>query len=184
PVASFVPRVPTFGIAVFDPISLFWVIAFLLGGFWVGLFSMTAGGIMLNFFDPFPIIGPFLKFLATAPMVVLPWLAVRRNGNQDGRSVRTLSSRLSGAVDQDIRGGSALSRMRFYVGLMLLAYLVRLTLMIPVNLAVVPFIWGVSDPVFIISYTVVLNTIQSFWDAFLPFIVIHRTQVFKNYGMW
>ena len=184
PVASFVPRVPTFGIAVFDPISLFWVIAFLLGGIWVGLFSMTAGGIMLNFFDPFPIIGPMLKFLATAPMVILPWLAVRRNGRHEERNILRLSSPLSGVVAQDLAGGSALSKARLYAALMLLAFLVRLIMMIPLNLVVVPFIWGVSDPIFIISYTVVLNTVQSFWDAFLPFIVIHRTQVFKNHGMW
>ncbi|MHA2068393.1 MAG: hypothetical protein ACXABY_28860, partial [Candidatus Thorarchaeota archaeon] len=184
PVAAALPRIPLFGIAVFDPISLFWVIAFLLGGIWVGLFSMIAGGIMLNFFDPFPIIGPLLKFLATVPLVILPWLAVRRNGDQEGRSILALSSRIGGAVKQGLRGGSALSKVRLYVALMFLAYLVRLTLMIPVNLVVVPFIWGISDPIFIISYTVVLNTIQSFWDAFLPFIVIHRTQVFKNYGMW
>ena len=184
PVASFVPRVPTFGIAIFDPISLFWIIAFLVGGIWVGLFSMVAGGIMLNFFDPFPIIGPLLKVLATAPMVILPWLAVRRNGDQQERSVLRVTSRLTGAVADDSRGGLALSKIRLYTGLMFLAFLIRLAMMIPVNLVVVPFIWGVSDPTFIISYTVILNTIQSFWDAFLPFIVIHRTQVFKSYGMW
>ena len=139
---------------------------------------------MLNFFDPFPIIGPLLKFLATAPMVVLPWLAVRRNGNQEERKILSLSSRLGGVFEQGPSAGSALSKVRLYAVLMFMAYLVRLSLMIPVNLMVVPFIWGVSDPIFIISYTVVLNTVQSFWDAFLPFIVIHRTLVFKNYGMW
>jgi len=184
PVASFVPRVPTFGIAIFDPISLFWIIAFLVGGIWVGLFSMAAGGIMLNFFDPFPIIGPMLKVLATAPMVILPWLAVRRNGDQQERRVLRIASRLTGADENESRGGLALSKVRYYTGLMFLAYLIRLAMMIPVNLVVVPFIWGVSDPTFIISYTVILNTIQSFWDAFLPFLVIHRTQVFKSYGMW
>ena len=184
PIASFVPRVPTFGIAIFDPISLFWIIAFLVGGIWVGLFSMVAGGIMLNFFDPFPIIGPMLKILATAPMVILPWLAVRRNGNQQERRLMRATSQLTGAVEDDSRGGAALSKVRLYTGLMFLAYLIRLAMMIPVNLVVVPFIWGVSDPTFIISYTVILNTIQSFWDAFLPFLVIHRTQVFKSYGMW
>ena len=139
---------------------------------------------MLNFFDPFPIIGPMLKILATAPMVILPWLAVRRNGNQRERRLLRATSQLTGAVEDDSRGGAALSKVRLYTGLMFLAYLIRLAMMIPVNLVVVPFIWGVSDPTFIISYTVILNTIQSFWDAFLPFLVIHRTQVFKSYGMW
>ncbi|MFW9887388.1 MAG: hypothetical protein ACFFER_04360 [Candidatus Thorarchaeota archaeon] len=184
PVASFVPRVPTFGIAIFDPISLFWIIAFLVGGIWVGLFSIAAGGIMLNFYDPFKIIGPLLKVLATAPMVILPWLAVRRNGNQQDRGILKATSRLTGNVEDDSRGGLALSKVRLYTGLMFLAYLIRLAVMIPVNLVVVPLIWSVSDPTYIISYTVILNTIQSFWDAFLPFIVVHRTQVFKSYGMW
>jgi hypothetical protein len=184
PVASMVPRVPLFGIALFDPISLFWVIAFLVGGIWVGSVSMVAGVIMLNFFDPYPIIGPLLKFLATAPMIVLPWLAVRGANGIGKDGILSRIPLLGKGIEEGAEGGSMLSGRYLYGALMFLAYLVRLAVMIPVNLTVVPILWGVSDFVFIVGYTLVLNTIQSFWDAFLPFIVIHRTPVFKNYGMW
>lgn len=184
PVASVVPRVPLFGIAVFDPISLFWVIAFLVGGIWVGSVSMVAGVIMLNFFDPYPIIGPLLKFLATAPMILLPWLAVRGADRVGKSGILSRIPRLGNGIEEGAKGGSMLSGRYLFGALMFLAYLVRLAVMIPVNLTVVPILWGVSDYVFIVGYTFVLNTIQSFWDAFLPFIVIHRTPVFKNYGMW
>ena len=40
PIASFVPRIPGWGIALFDPVSIFWVVAFLLGGYWVGILSV------------------------------------------------------------------------------------------------------------------------------------------------
>jgi hypothetical protein len=184
PVASMVPRVPLFGIAVFDPISLFWVIAFLVGGIWVGSVSMVAGVIMLNFFDPYPIIGPLLKFLATAPMIVLPWLAVRGASGVGKGGILSRIPFLRDGIEEGAEGGSMLSGRYLYGVLMFLAYLVRLAVMIPVNLTVVPILWGVGDFVFIVGYTLVLNTIQSFWDAFLPFMVIHRTPVFKNYGMW
>jgi hypothetical protein len=184
PVASMVPRVPLFGIAVFDPISLFWVIAFLVGGIWVGSVSMLAGVIMLNFFDPYPIIGPLLKFLATAPMILLPWLAVRGADREGKGGILSRVPLLGNGIEEGTKGGSMLSGGYLYGVLMFLAFLVRLAVMVPVNLTVVPILWGVGDFAFIVGYTLVLNTIQSFWDAFLPFIVIHRTPVFKNYGMW
>ena len=184
PIASFVPRIPMFGIAVFDPISLFWVIAFLVGGIWVGSVSMVAGVIMLNFFDPYPIIGPLLKFLATAPMILLPWLTVRGASRAGKDGILSRIPLLGNGIEEGAEGGIMLSGRYLYGALMFLAYLVRLAVMIPVNLTVVPILWGIGDFAFIVGYTLVLNTVQSLWDAFLPFIVIHRTPVFKNYGMW
>lgn len=184
PIAAGIPRIPLFGIAIFDPISLFWMIAFLVGGFWVGLFSMATGAFMLNFFDPYPIFGPMLKFLATFPMVILPWLAVRNTENQGQSRLLSIVQRIGRQPDSGNLGGALLSKTRIFSLLMVLSYLVRIAVMTPVNLIVVPFIWGVTDPGFIIIYTVGLNTIQSFWDAFIPFIVVHRTPIFSNYGMW
>ncbi|NHJ13581.1 MAG: hypothetical protein EAX95_07880 [Candidatus Thorarchaeota archaeon] len=181
PIALVIPRIPGFGIAVFDPISIFWMIAFLVGGFWVGLVSMVTGAFMLNFFDPFPIFGPLLKFLATFPMIVLPWLAVRNAG---GEREYWESEVEEERPDPENPRGALLSKGRFFAVLMVFSYVIRISLMVPVNLVVVPFIWGVTDAGFIITYTLILNTLQSFWDALIPFIVIHRTPIFSNYGMW
>lgn len=184
PIAAGIPRIPGFGIAIFDPISLFWMIAFLIGGFWVGLVSMITGAIMLNFFDPTPIFGPLLKFLATFPMVVLPWLAVRKTGDKRHSRLLSVAAKVAQRKEPSHQGGIILSGERVFGALMMVSYLIRISMMVPVNLVVVPFIWGVTDAGFIITYTLILNTLQSFWDALIPFIVVHRTPVFRNYGMW
>ncbi|MFW9907030.1 MAG: hypothetical protein ACFFEF_00530 [Candidatus Thorarchaeota archaeon] len=160
--ASFIPRIPGWGIAIFDPVSLVWVIAFLLGGIEVGMIATTAGFFGLFLFDPTGI-GPVFKFLATFPMIVVPWLAMRLS-------------------KMNLDGGH-LSKPRTYGKYMFIAYLVRLGIMLPLNLVIVPlfFPW---DTVTIIIYTTVLNTLQSFWDALVPFYVVYSTRLFENFRMW
>ncbi len=164
PLGAIVPRVPGWGIAIFDPVSILWIVAFLIGGFKVGSVSMTAGTFGLFFYDPTGV-GPIFKFLATAPMIVVPWLAARK------------FSKMS--------GGKYLARHKAYAGSMFVAFLVRLGLMIPLNLVVVPILFpGFFTVEGIIIYTLILNTIQSFWDALIPYIVAYKTPVYDNFGMW
>lgn len=164
PLGAIVPRVPGWGIAIFDPVSLLWIIAFLIGGFRVGSVSMTAGTFGLFFYDPTGV-GPIFKFLTTAPMIVVPWLAARKFGKTSG--------------------GKYLAGNKEYAASMFSAFLVRLGLMIPINLVVVPIlIPGVFTVEGIIIYALILNTIQSFWDALIPYIVAYRTPVYDSFGLW
>ncbi len=165
PIASMLPRIPGWGIALFDPVSLFWIIAFLIGGIGVGMLSTTLGTLCLFFFDPTGI-GPIFKFLATAPMIVVPWLGVRRLGKG-----------LGGLFLAQHYGN--------YIILMAVAFLVRLLLMIPLNLVIVPLLispYLTQD--FIITYALILNAIQSLWDALVPFIVVYPTGVYGHFKMW
>ena len=163
PIASIVPRIPGWGIALFDPVSIFWVVSFLLGGYWVGILCAFAGTGGLFLYDP-TAIGPVFKLLATLPMIMVPWCGVKRLGNE--------------------AGGGTLSRPRLYATLMVSAFLLRLALMIPVNL----FYRAVALPFltveFVLGYAIILNAFQSLWDALVPFVIVHRTQVFKSFGMW
>lgn len=164
PIASIVPRVPGFGMAFFDPVSILWILAFLIGGFKVGSVSMTAGTFGLFFYDPTGV-GPIFKFLATAPMIVVPWLAARKFGGTSG--------------------GKYLAEPKAYAGSMFAAFMVRLGLMIPINLIVVPILFpGFLTVEGIIIYALILNTIQSFWDASIPYIVAYETPVYDNFGLW
>ena len=164
PLGAIVPRVPGWGIAIFDPVSLLWIVAFLIGGFRVGSVSMTAGTFGLFFYDPTGV-GPIFKFLATAPMIVVPWLAARKFGGKSG--------------------GKYLAGHKAYAGSMFVAFLVRLGLMIPLNLVVVPILFpGFLTVEGIIIYTLILNTLQSFWDALIPYVVAYETPVYDNFGMW
>jgi hypothetical protein len=160
--ATFIPRLPGWGIALFDPVSIIWVIAFLLGGIEVGLITTYAGFFGLFLFDPTGV-GPVFKLLATIPLILLPWLAMKRAKR---------------------RAGSYLSSRRFYAMCMFFAYIVRLALMIPINLVVVPVLFGLTDVMFIIQYTLILNTLQSLWDALIPFLIVYRTPLFREFGLW
>lgn len=163
PVASVVPRIPVWGIAIFDPVSIFWIISFLLGGFTVGLLSTIAGTLGLFLYDP-TAIGPVFKLLATLPMIVVPWFGVRR-------------------LNSDVGGGS-LSKARFYGMLMIAAFILRLAIMVPVNLAYGAIAYPFFTIDFILSYAIILNGFQSLWDALIPFIIVHRTDVFRVFKMW
>lgn len=179
PIASYIPRVGSFGIALFDPVSFFWIIAFLIGGPRVGLTSMTASTIVLNFFDPFAPFGPFLKFLATLPMVMIPWFGVKLADRRQDEDFRVDEKNQDG-----LRGGILLAGPIIYLLLMLIAVPLRLAIMIPTNMVVVPIIWGATDPLFIISYTVSLNLLQSVFDITIPWLVVHPTGVYKYFKMW
>ncbi len=161
PVARFLPRLQ-WGIALFDPVSIFWLSGFLLGGLEVGMICLIAGTIGLFFFDP-TLIGPLFKAAATLPFIIVPYLFARHAGSVDGLR---------------------LEDKRRYLGAMIIAYIVRLAIMLPVNLTIVPILWGISDLTFIAQYTLILNTVQSFWDALIPFIVVHSSGIFRRFRTW
>ncbi len=163
PVAAFLPRL-SWGIALFDPVSLFWIAAFLIGGPYVGLTAALAGTFALLLTDP-TLVGPLFKLAATLPMMIVPMLYVKLRAGTDG-------------------GGERLSNGAVYALLMILALVVRLALMVPINIVLVPLLMGFNDISFIVQYTVVLNIVQGFWDALVPFVVVYRTPLFKHFGMW
>ncbi len=163
PIASVVPRIPGWGIALFDPVSIFWVVAFLLGGFWVGTLSSFAGTLGLFMYDP-TAIGPVFKILATLPMIIIPWFGVVWLKSKEG--------------------GKALSNPKFYATLMVSAFLLRLAIMVPVNLVYGAIAMPFLTVEFILGYAIILNAFQSLWDALIPFIIVHRTGIFKSFGMW
>jgi len=164
PIATFIPRIPGWDIALFDPVSFFWIAAFLIGGIWIGSISAIAGMIGLFFFDP-SVIGPIFKFEATLIMIVIPWLIVKRFGSQEG--------------------GNFLRSPKIYFPSMSLAALLRISVMIGTNLIVVPILYGpIFTTEFIITYALLINGFQSILDAVVPYLVVHITPVFKRFGMW
>jgi hypothetical protein len=164
PSVGFIARVAGWGIAFFDHVSLFWMVAFLLGGPLVGSVSLVAGGIALFPFDPFSPFGPVFKMIATLPMMAVPWYGVKR-----------LRSKV---------GGEALCKPRFYVTLMAIAFIIRLLLMIPINLAYGAIFAPFLSVDFILNYAIVLNGLQSLWDALIPYLVVYPTRLFRYFKLW
>ncbi len=179
PVAEFVPRIPGWGIAIFDPVSIFWIISFLIGGIWVGLVSTVAGTMGLFLYDP-TAIGPVFKLIATLPMIIVPWYGVRKLR----RVVR--GETLSNAEETSKNGieGESLSRPKFYATLMVLAFLLRLALMVPINIAYGAIALPFLTIEFITSYAIIINCFQSIWDALIPFLIVYPTGIFKTFKMW
>jgi hypothetical protein len=166
PTATMLARVAGWGIALFDPVSLFWLAAFLIGGRRVGIITMSAGTFGLFLYDP-TAIGPIFKFLATLPMILVPWFGVQK-----------LRAEL---------GGEALSKPRFYFSLMMLAFVVRLAVMIPANFLYWGMILPTLDPATIVYILVVvlsINSVQSIGDALIPYLIIHPTGVYRHFGIW
>jgi hypothetical protein len=164
PIASFIPRIPGWGIALIDPISFCWIIAFLLGGIEVGLLTTFAGSVGLFFFDPFTPVGPIFKILATIPMIIIPWLGMRLRAPDSG--------------------GEYLGNIREYALLMIFGYIVRLGIMIPLNLLVAPIFFPEFSTFDVIVYALTINTTQSILDALGPFFIVHSSSLFKHFGMW
>ncbi|MFW9980894.1 MAG: hypothetical protein ACFFE3_03125 [Candidatus Thorarchaeota archaeon] len=164
PSVGFIARVAGWGIAFFDHVSIFWMVSFLIGGPLVGSISLIAGGIALFPFDPFSPFGPVFKIIATLPMMVVPYYGVRRLKSEGG--------------------GETLSRPRFYATLMVLAFILRLSLMIPINLAYGALFAPFMTVEFILNFAIILNASQSIWDALIPFVIVHPTGLFKHFKMW
>jgi hypothetical protein len=84
-------------------------------------------------------------------------------------------------------GGEALSRPKFFVSMMFLAFLVRLAIMIPFNFGYWALILPTMDIgtiIYIITIVLSINTIQSIGDALIPYLVIYPTGIFKHFKMW
>lgn len=164
PVATFLPRL-NWGIALFDPVSLVWIAAFLVGGPYVGIATALVGTVGLGFTDPTGV-GPLFKLLATLPLIIIP-------------SIYT-QLKLKGAFQK----GHLLSKTSVYISLMVVAYIIRIVIMIPTNLVLVPLFFHVNDATWIINYTILLNTVQHLWDVLVPFIIVHKTPLFKDFRLW
>ena len=162
PVVSFLPRYG-WGIAYFDPVSIFWIVAFLVGGLEVGLLSTFIGTIALLPFDPTGI-GPMFKILATLPMIIVLWLGTRIRARN--------------------RGGEYLEEPISYFALIIIAYFVRILIMVPINLWLVPLYMPVFTFNDILVVTIVFNALQSALEATIAYNVVYSTRMFEQFGMW
>ena len=162
PVASFVPRL-NWGIALIDPVSFVWIIAFLIGGPYIGGLTMVVGTLGLGFWDP-TFVGPFFKLVATLPMMLVPAIYT--------------------TMHKDKEKSKLLSRWRIYFALMVIAFIVRIAIMVPINIVLVPILMGFDDIQFIIDYTILINVVQGFWDALIPYLIVFKTKLYDHFKMW
>lgn len=162
--AAFIPRLP-WGIALLDPISIVWMVCFLIFGIRSGIICSVAGTMGLMFFDPFAPIGPFMKLAATLPMIIVPFVILKMTKKNESYSGRDFAS----------------SKLWFSSGV--IATLIRIVIMMPLVIVVVSLLFG-TPIIEIVTYVLILNAWQSAWDIAVPWIFVFPTKIYEKYCIW
>ncbi|MHA1820597.1 MAG: hypothetical protein ACTSU2_10280 [Promethearchaeota archaeon] len=167
--APYLPRVQ-WGLALFDPVSIVWILAFFLFGYYTGLITTVIGTLLLMPFDSFAPIGPLMKFFATIPLILVPLLV-----NYIMKKPRTFDTLLD---------------KKFVHINWIFAVIVRNIVMVILNYVIIKLLF--EGPYFVIAeqnlaflglpnitgwtaifITVIfVNTLQSIWDYYIPFALV------------
>jgi len=162
------PRVQ-WGLALFDPVSIIWILAFFVFGYEVGLLTSIIGMLLLMPFDPWVPLGPLMKFAATIPLIIIPLIVnyIRKKSlkSKDALKVTTLIINWVIAVV-------------FRVIIMVVFNVIVINLMfggdIFANAQTLAFIGlpGIDGWSAVIATVIILNIIQSIWDYIIPYIIV------------
>ncbi|MHA1409459.1 MAG: hypothetical protein ACTSQY_03905 [Candidatus Odinarchaeia archaeon] len=168
-----VPRLPVWGIALIDPISIIWITCFLIFGITAGIICAFIGFVGLFFVDPFVPWGPLFKLAATLPLIIIPYLYIR------------LSTKSAG----DGELGNMFSSGRFYLTATLPAVLVRVILMVIFNILfaylIIPgFIEASGGLLVFILIVIGINIEQSVWDLLIPWLITYPTGIYHMHRFW
>ncbi len=82
--APIIPRIPGWGIAIIDPVSIIWVMCFLVFGAKSGILCCVIGTLGLMPFDPFSPIGPLMKLGATLALIIVPIMFLKLYRTEKG----------------------------------------------------------------------------------------------------
>jgi riboflavin transporter FmnP len=166
-------RVPGWFIAFFDPVSIIWVMSFLVFGIKAGLLTSAIGAVLLTITDNTPsgFIGPMMKFIATITLIVTPWIISKI------RKTKLTSEYLLGH--------------QVFIKTWIFAVLVRAVVMIVMNWLVLAYIYPMFFPIDVLTFNlkwlglttingwtaviitnVLINSLQSVWDYFVSYGVV------------
>jgi riboflavin transporter FmnP len=175
--APYLPRMPGWGIAFIDPVSIIWIVCFLIFGLYTGLLCSIIGTVGLLFFDPFTPIGPIMKLLATLPIILALNYGLRLYGEGGG-------------------SGSSLKQLRIYVPLSVLGTAIRIVIMIVANILLFLYLFNVANVQFtigtltlsawnaVIAVAILINVEQSIWDCGIPYILVFTTRLKEHFKFW
>ena len=162
--AAFLPRTPE-GFAYFDPVSIIWILCFIIFGPVAGILCSIIGMIGLMFFDPFAPIGPLLKLLATLPMIIVPTILKKLYKPEVGSDV-------------------LLDRKNYFVS-GVIAIVVRIVIMIPINIVLyIALGFPMAGLGYWIIIVIVLNALQGLWDMLVPYIIVVGAKLNERFEIW
>ena len=162
--AAFLPRTPE-GFAYFDPVSIIWILCFIIFGPVAGILCSIIGMIGLMFFDPFAPIGPLLKLLATLPMIIVPTILKKLYKPEVGSDV-------------------LLDRKNYFVS-GVIAIVVRIVIMVPINIVVyIALGFPMAGLGYWIIIVILLNGLQGLWDMLVPDIIVVGAKLNERFEIW
>lgn len=167
---------PVWGIALIDPVSIIWIICFLIFGLYSGLLCSVIGTFGLMFFDPFAPIGPAMKFSATMPLILMFYLGLRlRYKKPQGHYLKSLKN---------------------YVPLGIAGTILRILVMTVANVLFFTYVIDISYAKFSLGSLVIsswsavilgaalVNAEQSIWDCAIPYIAVYSTKIYDRFRLW
>lgn len=165
-IVPFLPRTPQ-GFAYFDPISIIWVMCFLIFGPYAGILCCMIGMITLLPFDPFTPIGPLMKFAATFSLIIVPITLLKLYKKEEG-----------------VKQSEKLKKRKNYIIYGALGTAFRIGVMIILNIIVYLTFYGVAGLEFWIILVILLNALTSLWDLLIPYLIVFGAKLDEKFEIW
>jgi len=179
---SFLPRIPGWGIAIIDPVSIIWVMCFLIFGTRAGILCCAIGTFGLMPFDSFAPIGPVMKFAATFSLIILPIMFLKLYKSEP-----------------EVRNSQKIKKLRNYVVYGVFGIILRIGVMMIANFLLFITIFsnilefvsleflglpGVSGWTAVIIVVILINAETSLWDLIIPYIVVFGFKIDQKFAIW
>ncbi len=176
------PRVPGWGIAIIDPVSIIWIMCFLIFGARSGLLCCVLGTFGLMPFDPFAPIGPLMKLSATVALIIIPIVFLKLYKSREGvRNIQKIKN-FRNYIVYGIFG------IILRIGIMMIFnYLLFITLFAGALAFVdLSFMWlpDISGWTAIIIGVIVINAETSVWDLLIPYLIVFGLKIDEKFAIW
>jgi riboflavin transporter FmnP len=171
--APYLPRVPGWGIAWIDPVSIIWVTSFFIFGAAAGVLCCFIGTVALMFVDPWVPIGPIMKLAATLPMILIPFIILKLK-----KSWSYSSETLKGKKIIPLTVLSIAIRIIVMFGANILVFI----LMFGGIESAIP-LWGLEGIWVILVVVLLINTLQGIWDILIPLLIVYPTKLYQ-FATW
>ena len=181
-ITPIIPRIPGWGIAIVDPISIIWITCLIIFGVRAGILCTIIGTIGLMPFDPTGWIGPSMKFTATMSLIIVPiiFLKLYKSGNDERRSLK-------------------LKEPKNYILYGIIGTVLRIIIMVGFNVALFLTLWSdwltgtslkflglpnISGWSALIIGAILINAWQSLLDLLIPYLIIFPTTLNEKFEIW
>lgn len=181
-ITPLIPRVPGWFIAIVDPISIIWITCLLIFGVRSGLLCLAVGTIGLMPWDPYPLIGPPMKFSATFSLIIISILFLKLHKREKG-----------------ILKSQKFKEPRIYIIYGLLGTILRIIIMLMLNILVFLTVFAdflgfvnlgflglpdISGWTAIFIGAPIINAYQSVIDLLIPYLIVFGLKLDKKYEIW